>query len=161
MDNPEIKNNNASEQSENLSEALQNDGKAKKKKRLIILIIIIAAALAVIGGIIAGIIYLNSGSSGNKKRIIKKVIVMQDESDDSGDTSLPSNSDSDNYIEENENFLINILKRIRRTFNDYSDGEETVSYSNEDGPVKTLRAKDFGVKGDGVTDDGQAIFDAV
>ena len=39
MDNPEIKNNNASEQSENLSEALQNDGKAKKKKRLIILII--------------------------------------------------------------------------------------------------------------------------
>lgn len=161
MDNPEIKNNIASEQSENLSEALQNDGKAKKKKRLIILIIIIAAALAVIGGIIAGIIYLNSGSSGNKKRIIKKVIVMQDESDDSGDTSLPSNSDSDNYIEENENFLITILKRIRRTFNDYSNGEETVSYSNEDGPVKTLRAKDFGVKGDGVTDDGKAIFDAV
>ena len=137
-----------------------DDARKKRKKKRLIIIIITAAALAVIGGIVGGIIYMNSGSSGGKKKVIKKIVIVEDEEND--DNSVPdSTSPGDNSIEENENFLIKIIKRLRRTFTDYSDSDTAETYNNTGYPVKTLHAKDYGVKGDGTTDDGAAIFKAV
>ena len=155
MENPEIK-VNPENGTEAVSETVLPDADKKKKKKRLIIILIIAAAVAVIGGIIGGIIYMNSDPGTKRKKIIKRIVVMQD---DETDEDLPS--DGDDYIEEDQNFLIKILKRLRRSFADYSPADEEITYSNEDAPVKTLRVKDFGAKGDGVSDDGEAIFDAI
>lgn len=125
--------------------------------------------LALIGSAITAA-FIFGGSSPKKKKVIKKVVVVQ-EDDSSDNTDLDDDfiyDDSDLYddSDDSENqedtpFLVKIVKTIKRIFTDYNPDPDPVTYTNTGMPVKNLKASDFGVKGDGVTDDGPAIFDAV
>ena len=158
MDNPKI-NDSGLPEPEKPAAVAAADPKKRKKKRLIIILTSVILALAIAAGTTIGIIYMNSGDSGKKNVVKHKVVVVNDDGDSYDDST--EDADSGSSETEDENFLITILKRIRRLFTDYSEEEEAVTYNNADYPVKTLYAADYGVKGDGKTDDGRAIFNAV
>lgn len=81
-----------------------------------------------------------------------------DDDNDSTDNGKDDNSSSDN---DKGSFLINIKKIIRSIFSvDVPEEEETV-YMNSSYPKETIYAKDFGVVGDGKTDDAKAVYDAI
>ncbi len=133
------------------------DNPQTKKKRLVLWLIIGTVIAAIIGGTVAAVL-LSGGSSGKKKKIIKKVVVIQD---DSVEDTFGEDIDNPSFPEEEENYLIKIIKRMKRAFTDYSYEEESVTYRNIGAPVKTLYVKDYGAKGNGIADDGNAIFNAV
>lgn len=124
------------------------------KKKLIILIVAAILLLALIG---VGIWYFFF--SGYEDIIIKKrrkIIV------NSSDTVAEEEDDdySDEYID--DNILITIFKKFKNPlFDMLGNDDDTVNYVNEDSKTKTLYAKDFGVKGDGKTDDGPAVSKAM
>jgi len=83
----------------------------------------------------------------------------EDKKEDSSDKEDENDDSSDE--DDDDSFLVKIIKRMKRNFSDFSPEEEEITYSNSEYAVKTLYAKDFGIKGDGKTDDGPAIFKAV
>ena len=127
------------------------------KKKLIILITSIITVLAIIGGAVFAAYYF-APTSSKKKTVIKKVVIVQNDDENQGDES--GSSDNSNSLSEDESFFIKLIKSIKRIFGD-DEQEESTGYNNSDYKVRTLYVKDFGAKGDGKTDDGKAIFDAV
>lgn len=127
------------------------------KKRITLLIIIILLILGLIGGILAAVIF--GGSSPKKKKVIKKVVVVQEDNvSDNDDDYIYDDSDTQ---DDSAPLHVKIIKTVKRFFTDYNPSPDPVTYTNTGLPAKNLKASDFGVKGDGVTDDGPAIFKAV
>ena len=140
------------------------------RKKIIILISSIIALLALVCGIIFAMYYFSDSSANNT--VIEKVIIVQNKDDDiedgtsdenseeNFDESLDENMGEDLEYNEEESFFVKLFKTIKRVFGD-DEAESTTGYNNSEYKVRTLYVKDFGAKGNGKTDDGKAIFDAV
>ena len=120
-------------------------------KTLLLLLLVLAIILNVAA----------CGEEATKKKRKKKIIVVN--RDNSSDTSTEeeedaSGSDDEIIIDtstETDNTTSEVEKRIPRKM-------ETETKPDASGPIKNvLYVKDFGAKGDGKTDDGKAIFDAM
>lgn len=133
------------------------------KKRITLLVVIILLILALIGGGIAAAFFY--GNSPKKKTIIKKVVVVQEDDDTENNDNTENDDDFvfDDSDTQNESdpFLIKIVKTVKRIFTDYNPSPDPITYTNTGMPVKNLKASNFDVKGDGITDDGPAIFKAI
>lgn len=129
------------------------------KKRILISIISAVTVLAVAAGGITAAVLLNSpdAPAKKKKKVVKKIVTVVDNGD--GDADVPEDAPSVETDEETP-ILIKVIKNVSRQLG-LEENSDTVTYGNTNSPVQTLYAKDFGVVGDGVTDDGKAIFDAV